>query len=100
MYKRPYFDFYDVKTRKRLGISAKGHPHSEIKEIDVPNFDKMIEIASTLSQGFPFIRIDLYNIKGKIYFGEYTFYHCSGFVPFEPEEWNQKLGDWITLPMK
>lgn len=97
-HKRPYFDFYDVETKKRLDISAKGHPHSDIEEIIVPNFDKMIDIARSLSKGFPFIRIDLYNINGEIFFGEYTFYHDSGFVPFLPNEWNKKLGDWIILP--
>ena len=37
-------------------------------------------------------------LDGKIYFGEMTFYHWSGMVPFEPEEWDKTFGDWIELP--
>ena len=42
----------------------------------------------------------LYNIKGEIYFGEMTFFHWSGTTPFEPIEWDYKLGDYIHLPNK
>lgn len=93
-----YFDYYDVDTRKRLPFSSKGHPHSDVDVINVPNYDRMVEIATQLSKGFPFLRIDLYNIQGKIYFGEFTFHHDGGFVPFIPEEWNIKLGNLINLP--
>ena len=48
----------------------------------------------------PFVRIDLYSIKDKIYFGEYTFFHGGGFRLCEPPEWEQKLGDWIELDNK
>lgn len=92
------FDYYDLKTRERLPITNPGHPHSQIKRIDVPNLDKMIEIAGILSKGFPFIRIDLYNIEGKIYFGEFTFYDGGGFEPYGPIIWNKRLGDWIKMP--
>ena len=37
---------------------------------------------------------------GKIYFGEITFYHNAGLVPFEPEEWDYKFGEWLNLPKK
>lgn len=47
-----------------------------------------------------YYRIDLYNIAGKIYFGEFTFYHNSATVPFVPEEWDYKFGDWFKLPSK
>ena len=42
--------------------------------------------------------IDLYEVDGHVYFGEYTFFHWAGVGSFEPLEWNLKLGDWITLP--
>ena len=41
--------------------------------------DHMFELASNLSKGFPFIRVDFYDVGGKIYFGEFTFYPSSGF---------------------
>ena len=63
-------------------------------------FDKMLEICRTLSEGIPFVRVDLYNVAGKIYFGELTFYPTSGFGPFTDPAWDEKLGSWIKLPSK
>ena len=73
------------------------------KAIEKPkNFEKMLDIAQTLSQGFPHVRVDLYNIDGKIYFGEMTFTNGSGFEPLTPEYADKMLGDlWdmdTTLP--
>lgn len=62
------------------------------------NYEKMKEIASTLSKGIAHVRIDLYNINGAIYFGEMTFFHGSGFEHFKPLEWDYKLGDLLLLP--
>ena len=59
---------------------------------------EMIEIARTLSQGMPFMRVDLYVIGEKIYFGEMTLFHGSGFEPWTPFEWDCKLGDMLILP--
>ena len=64
------------------------------------NYDQMLILAKELSAGIPFLRVDLYEINGKIYFSELTFSPCSGMMPFEPEQWNEKLGGWITLPSK
>lgn len=64
------------------------------------NFDRMIEIATKLSARIPFARIDLYNVGGKIYFGEITLYPTSGFGPFNDYEWDVRLGNMIKLPQK
>lgn len=61
------------------------------------NFEDMILIARILSKPFPHCRVDLYNINGKIYFGEITFYHSGGCGNIEPEEWALKMGEWINL---
>ena len=61
------------------------------------NFEKMIEIAETLSKNIPHVRIDLYNVNGKIYFGEITFYHGSGINNFIPNNYSIILGDLIDL---
>ena len=58
----------------------------------------MKEIATILSKGIPHVRNDLYDILGRIYVGEMTFYHNGGFGPVSPDEWNYKLGQMITLP--
>jgi phage-related protein len=60
----------------------------------------MVKIAELLGAEFPHVRVDLYDIDGKIYFGELTFFHFSGNVPFEPQEWDQTIGDWMNLPIK
>lgn len=75
------------------------HPNYD-GEISRPkNLDKMIEIAEKLAKyvNNPFIRIDLYDVNEKIYFGEFTFYPGGGFEEFRPEVWDQILGSWINL---
>ena len=57
----------------------------------------MKNIAAKLSQGMKFVRIDLYEIDGIVYFGEYTFFHAGGFWPLQPQEWEYKLGEKILL---
>ena len=64
------------------------------------NYDKMVKIAETLSQGFPHVRIDLYNLQGKIIFGEMTFFNASGYTQFEPDEFDYELGEQFILPLK
>lgn len=64
------------------------------------NFEKMKELAGKLSKDIPFLRVDFYEIEGKIYFGELTFYPGSGYIPFEPEEYDKILGDMLELPKK
>ena len=63
------------------------------------NYNKMVELSEKLAQytGSPFIRIDLYEINGKIYFGEITFYPGGGVEEFTPENWDYTLGSWIKL---
>jgi hypothetical protein len=66
-------------------------------EIQKPdNFTEMIEIAKTLSKEIIHVRIDLYNISGKIYFGEYTFHHNGGLTRFDKDE-DLKWGSMIQL---
>ena len=61
-------------------------------------FNELKVIACKLSKDFPFVRVDLYEINGQVYFSELTFYPSSGMQPFEPCEWDRKLGDLLTLP--
>lgn len=63
------------------------------------NLDKMIEFSRELSKEYMFSRVDWYEINGKVYFGEITFYPASGFVAHEPEYWETEIGKWITLPI-
>lgn len=62
------------------------------------NYALMLDIAQKLSADIPFLRVDLYEINGKVYFGELTFYPASGLGLFEPSRWNEQLGAMIELP--
>lgn len=75
-------------------------PHKPFKyEISKPvTFERMKSAASVLSAGLSFVRVDFYEVNGRMYFGEMTFYPASGFGEFEPSIWNKILGDWIVLP--
>lgn len=74
------------------------YPISEKKITKPVQLEKMIFLAEKLSESIPFVRVDFYEIEGKIYFGELTFFPGSGIEEFTPEEWDYKLGELITLP--
>jgi hypothetical protein len=61
------------------------------------NLDEAITIAEALATDFSFIRVDLYLMKDHIYFGELTNYPGNGFVPFQPEKLEYKVGTWLDL---
>jgi len=61
-------------------------------------FDKMIVIAKKLSQQFPFVRCDLYDCDGKVYFGELTFYPGKGTERFDPLKADTDIGKMLSLP--
>jgi hypothetical protein len=64
------------------------------EQLDKPqNYEKMVEVAEMLSKGFSHVRVDLYNVDGKIYFGELTFTTNSGIIEFEPKEFDSILGE-------
>ena len=90
------FDFFDMDY-KHLDI-VNGHPNAEIIPEKPKNFEKMKELAKVLAKDIPHIRVDFYEVNEKIYFGELTFSHWSGMVPFEPVEWDYILGSWLELP--
>ena len=88
-------DFYDMEFNRLPIVDA--YPMSDEPMEKPAFFDEMVELVTKLAQGFRTIRIDLYEIDGKIYFGEYTFYDGGGFWPKVPEEWEYTMGDLIRL---
>lgn len=91
--------FYDMEGQA-MPFRRKDFAPLEGELVVPDNFGEMKTIAQRLAKTVecPFVRVDLYSIQGKIRFSEITFSPCSGMVPFEPEEWDYKLGQWITLP--
>lgn len=88
-------DFYTrewVKTKIKQGV-----PNSSYKEPKPKMLKEMIDIAELLSRDLPYMRVDLYNVEGKILFGEITMYPTSGFCLFENDHDDVILGNWINL---
>lgn len=77
------------------------YPKDKSHVIERPKgLEEMLFMAKVLSEGIPHVRTDFYSINDQVYFGEMTFYHGSGYEHFIPEEWNERLGQWIELPKK
>ncbi len=85
------FDFFDMSFN-HLDI-RNGHPNASVPPARPEHFEEMKDLAATLSAGLPQVRVDFYELGGKVYFGEYTFYHFRGLVPFEPDGWDVKIGN-------
>ena len=89
------FNFYDMNFN--LLPFTQGHPN-DLRKISKPEkFDEMVALSKKLSVNIPHVRVDFYEINGKVYFGEMTFYHYSGFTKFDPEEWDEKFGNYIVI---
>lgn len=91
-----YLDHFDLDWN-HIKLPRKNHVESKTAIPKPPNLPRMLDIARELSEGIPFVRVDLYNIGGKIYFGEVTFYPVSGFVDFADEQTDMALGQLISL---
>lgn len=89
--------FFDREWNK-LPITQK-EPSSDLSILKPYNYDKMIVLAEKIAKKVanPFVRIDFYDIRGHIYFGEITFYPTSGLSAIKPEKWDRILGDEIKI---
>lgn len=92
------FDFFDMDYR-HLDF-RNGHPNALQRPEAPAAFAQMKELAARLAEGLDQVRIDLYEIEGRIYFGEYTFYHWSGFMPFDPDSADEWMGDFYNIGKK
>lgn len=92
------FNYFDADF-KPLDM-WQAHKPSD-KPIEKPKvFDQMKALAAKLSEGIRAVRVDLYEVNGKIYFGEYTFFSLGGIAKFHPDEWDFIFGANIQLPPK
>ena len=84
------WDFIDLEIQ---------YPSDKSHEIARPEkLEEMLELARELSKGIPHLRVDFYCIDNRLYWGELTFFHGSGYERFNPEEWDERLGKLIKLP--
>ena len=62
------------------------------------NFELMKQLAAKLSKNIPFVRVDFFEVEGKVYFSEFTFYDWGGMRPFVDEKVDEQLGELLLLP--
>lgn len=86
--------FWDRDLNFLYNVSSD-HPTFDEPPTLPQNISEMITVAEQLSTGFPFARVDLYNIKGDIIFGEITFYPWSGYVKYSPDSFDYTLAQYF-----
>ena len=91
-------DFYDMNWVKQ-DFRWYYEPSGRVFE-KPETFELMKKYAQILSEGFPFVRVDFYEVEGKVYFGELTFFHGGGLGWFKPDEIDRQLGEQLILPQK
>lgn len=93
-------DFYNMDWEHQPFHEPMNYPFSATDHIKPFCFDQMTRMASMLSNGLSFLRVDFYEIENKVYFGELTFFPTSGYGGFCPNEWDYQLGEMIKLPFE
>lgn len=90
-------NYYDTDGRL-LPFGEAALPPQDKPGLVPNNFRNMIQLAEKIAKGITFLRVDFYDVDGKIYFGEATFYPASGMGRFTDDKWDYKLGEMLTLP--
>jgi hypothetical protein len=88
--------FFD-RDLKPLNLYGEGIKQYQGKFVLPENYKEMVRVAESLSQGIDFIRVDLYSVGGRIYFGELTCYHGGGLIRLSPRRYDFLLGEKWTL---
>lgn len=91
-------DLFDMEWKPIYELKADGAEVPGNGNIDKPHaFGEMIEIAKKLSEDFKFVRVDLYELDGKVYFGELTFSPACCVFPYFTEKFNEEMGEKLTI---
>ena len=93
------FDYFDNKY-KHMNLTNHWHPNAKVIPHKPKKFEDMLKLAQKLSKGIPHVRVDFYEVDGKIYFGELTFFDMAGFLKIHPDDWELEWGNLIKLPYK
>ena len=91
-----YVDYYDTEWKK-LDYRWAGMEWDPNPVVKPERLEEMLETARALSKGFPFVRIDLYNVDGRVYLSEFTFLPAAGIMKFSDKRVARKLGSWIEI---
>lgn len=89
--------FYDLNWN-RMDVRYGEHALCDVERPE--KFDEMLRIAGKLSEGFPFVRVDFFDVGEKLYVSELTFYPGGGTTPYHPESFDREMGEMFHLPME
>lgn len=92
---------YDLNWNREPVKYLKGREEGPYPDAVIPrpeNLEEMLEVATKLAQPFPYVRVDLYNIDGRVYFGELTFTPNAGLDIYEPDSYDFKYGALFDFP--
>ncbi len=92
-----HISFYDLDWN-RLDVRYGEHPNCDVER--PKHFDEMLRLARKLSAGFPFVRVDFFDVEERCLLAEMTFYPGGGGTPYHPERFNRELGDLFHLPIQ
>lgn len=92
------YDYFDGDYN-HLELYDHWYPGAKVPPEKPNHFNEMKLIAQKLSKGIPHVRIDLYEVNDKVYFGEYTFFTAGGFEVLDPDTWEKEWGNLIKLPI-
>lgn len=93
----PYCDIFDCEWNP-MPFHQKALPKGNVPKPH--GLDVMLDCSRRISKGIPHLRVDFYEVNGKVYIGELTLFAGAGMSKFYPEEWDGILGSWIVLPEK
>ena len=91
--------FFD-KSFRQLNVCGIEHRRLTDYNLTEDTFNKLKAVATRLCKGFPHVRVDLYFVNGKTYFGELTFFPASGYKQYTNEDFDYELGKNFVLPEK
>ena len=81
---------------KKIPVLRDGD--EDIGFVSIPqNYERMLKVAEILSAEFPHVRVDLYDVGGKVYFGELTFFNASGYMKYKPDKFDVEIGRKFKL---
>lgn len=91
-------DFFDQDWNHQPFHEPRNYPFASPTPQKPDNYEMMWNAARKLSEGLPFSRIDFYDVGESVYFGEITFFPTNGMGGFDPDYYDNLIGDMITLP--
>ncbi|CEG33845.1 ATP-grasp fold amidoligase family protein [Peribacillus simplex] len=94
--KEKYIDFFDPEWNW-IPVKLWPHEHAPRHPQKPKGYDDMCNLANIFSREFPFVRVDLYNVNGTIYFSELTFVPTGGMMRLSPGNVNEEWGNWLKL---